>query len=384
MWGEVLWQCGERFCGNVGRGSVTLLVLGGCADMAAPLLKLLQSDKDVGAVTLADINASKAELLAVECGPRFSAVGCDATDREKVLGVMRGHDAVVCYVGPFYRFEKPLAACAIETGVPYVSIADDYDAYLDVITLEEAARNAGVKILTGFGNSPGLTQMLARKGYNEVANPFRISINWCAGSSEQVGPSNLMHLFHIFNGTTLQWVGGREVRVKTGAGGKWVEFPVPVGRARVFYTGHAESVSLPRNLPGLEEVTLHGGVKPAYIVRLVKLMSALRLILTHSRRARLARFFHRFEKWFSSPGLDQSVGRVEVYGRENGRIVQKTFTYAGHIAEITSLPAYLAAKWLCLGKFNDKPGGVYAPERLLDRPDEFLDQLRALGLKIWP
>ncbi len=360
-----------------------LLVLGGCADMAAPLLKLLGEDQDVAAVTLADINVAKAAALSAECGPRFSAMRCDATDPATVCAAMRGHDATICYVGPFYRFEKPLAACAVETGVPYVSIADDYDAYLEVITLDESARKAGVKILTGFGNSPGLTQLLARKGYNEVQNPFRISVNWCAGSSEPVGPSNLMHLFHIFNGTTLQWMGGREVRVKTGAGSKWVEFPPPVGRARVFYTGHAESVSLPRNLPGLEEVTLHGGVKPAYIVQLVKLMSDLRLTSSHLRRARLARFFHPLENWFSSPGLDESVGRVDVYGKNNGQVTQKTFTYAGHIAEITSLPAYLAAKWLCLGKFNDKPGGVYAPEKLLDQPDEFLDHLRSLGLKMW-
>lgn len=360
------------------------MVLGGCADMATPLLRLLRQDEEVRTVTLADINLCKAEALAAECGPRFSPVRCDATDHGQVTSLIKDHDVVLCYVGPFYRFEKTLAAYAIEAGVHYVSIADDYDAYLDVITLEEAARAAGVKILTGFGNSPGLTQILARKGYNEVTDPFRISVNWCAGSNEQVGPSNLMHLFHIFNGTTLQWMGGKEVRVKTGGGGKRVQFPEPVGAARVYYTGHAESVSLPRNLSGLDEVTLHGGVKPEYIVRLIRLMSLLRMLSSHSKRAALARFFHRFEKWFSSPGLDQSVGRVEIWGRENGRTVQKAFTYAGHIADITSLPAYLAAKWLWLGKFDSKPGGVYAAERLLDHPDAFIEQLRALGLKMWP
>jgi saccharopine dehydrogenase-like NADP-dependent oxidoreductase len=295
---------------------------------------------------------------------------------------MRGQDVSLSYIGPFYVFESRMACCAIEAVVPYVSIADDYDAYLEVIKLDDAARGAGVKILTGFGNSPGITQVLARKGFNEVPGARRISVNWCAGSSESVGVSNLVHFFHIFQGTTLQYFSGKEVPVRTGDGKKRVEFPEPIGRTPVYYTGHAESVSLPRNLPGLAEVTVHGGVKPNYIVGLVKFMSAFGWFSTHQRRVRFARFFHRIEHWFTSPGLDKSVGRVEVHGSQEGKPVQKYFTYVGHIAEITSIPAWIAAKWLVQGRFNGMPGGVYAPERLLEDPGPFIAALREMGVEI--
>lgn len=359
-----------------------VLVLGGCADMAVPLLPLLKADPDVQEVVLADINEAKARMLAAKYGSKFRGAACDARHHESVVQLMRGNDVTVSYIGPFYVFESKMARCAIEAKAPYVSIADDYDAYLDVINLEEAARDAGVKVLTGFGNSPGITQILARKGYNEVPNPRRISVNWCAGSSESVGVSNLMHFFHIFHGTTLQWFDGKEIPVKTGDGKKWVEFPAPIGRTPVYYTGHAESVSLPRNLPGLTEVTLHGGVKPNYIVGLVKFMNRLGWFSTHERRAAFARFFHRIEGWFSSPGLDKSVGRVEVYGSQDGKPVHKYFTYVGHIAEITTIPAWIAAKWIVQGKFADLPGGVYAPERLLENPDSFIDALREYGVEM--
>jgi len=357
-------------------------VLGGCADMAVPLLRLLAEDAEVEAVVLADLNADKAARTAAGLGAKFQGQGCDANDGESVVRLMRGNDVSICYVGPFYVFESKMARCAIEAGVPYVSIADDYDAYLEVVKLDDAARQAGVKILTGFGNSPGITQVLARKGFNEVPEARRISVNWCAGSSESVGVSNLIHLFHIFNGTTLQRFDGKEVAVRTGTGKKWVEFPEPIGRTPVYYTGHAESVSLPRNLPGLEEVTLHGGTKPNYIIGLVKLLSALGLLSTHARRVRLARFFHHIEHWFATPGLDKSVGRVEVYGSRSGRPVRKEFTYSGHIAEITTIPAWIAAKWLVQGRFADKPGGVYAAERLLENPDSFIAALRGMGVEI--
>lgn len=358
------------------------LVLGGCADMAVPLLKRLHEDDAVSGVIVADLDEAKAKRLAEGCGGKFTGRYCDAADASGVIGLMRGCDVAVCYIGPFYRFERALAACAIEAGVHYVSIADDYDAYLDVITLDEAARQAGVKILSGFGNSPGITQVLAAKGYHALDRPRRIHVNWCAGAGESVGASNLMHLFHIFEGSTLQWKDGKEVRVQTGTCPKRVTFPEPIHDAIIYYTGHAESVSLPRNLPGLEEVTLHGGTKPHYIVTLLKLMRATGAFKTHQRRAALARFFHRVESWFPSGGLDKSVGRVDIIGEKNGREVCLSYSYVGHIADITSMPAYLAAKRLCEGAYDALPGGVYAPERLLKAPDDFLDGLKELGVDI--
>lgn len=351
--------------------------------MARPLIRLLREDAEVKRVVLADINVEKARALAAENGNKFEAALCDARDEKAVTSLMRGNDVVFGYVGPFYVFERPMARCAIAAGTHYVSISDDYDAYLEVITLEEEARRAGVKILTGFGNSPGITQILSRKGYNDLPGVDRINVHWCAGSDEDVGPSNLTHLFHIFNGTTLQTIGGREVRVKTGAGKKLVEFPQPIGKNYVYYTGHAESVSLPRNLPGLVEATLHGGTKPHYIIKLLKLLRVLGLIRTHRRRAAMARFFHKIEGWFASKGIDKSVGRIDVFGRKDGRVLYKYFTYVGHIAEITSIPAYVAARWLAQRRFDGLPGGVYAAERLLEKPDAFIAEMKKLGVEIF-
>lgn len=362
-----------------------MVVLGGCADMAVPLLARLRDDDAFTEVRLADIHEKTAQQTAKRFGEKFKAAYCDACNSEQVVEVLTGFDIAACYIGPFYRFEEPLAACAIKAGVHYVSIADDYDAYLGVITLDDAARAANVKVLTGFGNSPGITQILAAKGYNALEHPERIHINWCGGADESVGPSNLMHLFHIFHGDTLQWVDGKEVRVRTGTGRKRVAFPEPIGNAWIYYTGHAESVSLPRNLPGLHEVTLHGGVKPHYIVTLLKIMRTLGAFDSHKRRAALARFFHRIESWFPSGGLDKSVGRVDVFGSAEAGETNVSYSYVGHIAEITSLPLYLAAQWLGTGKFNHQPGGVYAPERLLNDPDmvdEFIQGLQELGVDI--
>jgi saccharopine dehydrogenase-like NADP-dependent oxidoreductase len=195
--------------------------------------------------------------------------------------------------------------------------------------------------------------------------------------------TNLMHLFHIFNGTTLQTFRGKEIPVPTGEGRKMVEFPYPMGWLPVYYTGHAESVSLPRNLPGLEEATLHGGVQPPYIPTLVKTLSKTGMFKTHERRRKAAEFFYKIEGMFAAGGLDKSVGRIDVYGMHEGKAVYRYYTYIGHIAVLTAVPAVQAACWLEDNKFKGKPGGVYSGDRLLDKPDEFLSELISRGLEIY-
>jgi len=359
-----------------------VLLLGGAGDMALEALRELAREEDcVQSVTVADLNEAKAEAACQEAGlsERGQVTVHDLTDAAWLRKAMQAHDVTLGFAGPFYRLERPLAEVSLDAGKPYVSIADDYDAYLSVWELEGKAKDAGVKILTGWGNSPGITQMLAREGYNQLSHPRKVHVQWAGGSNEDVGATNLMHLFHIFNGTALQTVEGREQPLPAGKAMKRVVFPEPVGELPVYTTGHAESVTLPRNLEGLEEATVHGGVHPPYIAKLAKLLSALGLFKNHQRRVLLARFFHKIEGVFAAGGADKSVGRVDVYDESGDRFIG---TYVGHIARLTALPAVQAALWLHEGRFDEKPGGVYSPERLLEDPVPFLDALIEKGVDI--
>jgi saccharopine dehydrogenase-like NADP-dependent oxidoreductase len=249
-----------------------ILFLGGAGEMGASMLELMKAEEDIRCVTVTDLDEQKALTRSRAAGDKFSGMRMDVTRHEALVRAMKQHDLTLSYVGPFYRFEKPVAQAAIEAGVDYVSIADDYDAYLQVDQLEEQARRAGVKILTGFGNSPGLTQILARKGCLAMDCPKRIAVNWAGGANEAVGPANLLHVLHLMSGKTLQWRDGREQYVPCGGGKKMVEFPPPIGRIPTWYTGHAESVSLPRNMEGLDYVSVHGGVVPPFDFQLVALL----------------------------------------------------------------------------------------------------------------
>ncbi len=198
-----------------------------------------------------------------------------------------------------------------------------------------------------------------------------------------MGPANLLHLFHLFTGQTLQWRDGHEQYVPCGKGRKVVDFPPPIGRLPVFYTGHAESVTLPKSLPGLMFASVHGGVKPVFDVKTVRFLALLGLTKTHARRQRLFNTVKPILPLFQSKSApDKSVGYVEVWGKNKGKEKRVHYTYVGHIAHITSAPCLQAAVWLNNGAFKDLPGGVYAPERLIKDPGKFLNELQAGGVEM--
>lgn len=356
-------------------------VLGGCGDMAVVAVRLLNNEPDVEEILIADLNLKKAEKFAEEIGAKARAAGVDAMKPETVTEAVRGYDVALGFIGPFYMFEKKIIGACIEAKTPYVSICDDFDAYLEAASLNDAARQAGVTIIAGLGNSPGITNVLAKKGYQSMDEPKKLHIQWAGGSNEAIGLANIKHVLHIFSGHTLQWKNGQEVRVKTGADRRVVEFPEPIGKLPVFYTGHAESVSVPRNLPGLDEVTLHGGTHPAYISRLATIVGLLGLSKTPKRRDRLANFFLPIESAgiFSKGGVDKSVFRIDAYGKKDGKDAHHWYTGVGHIADITSIPAVEGALMIARGELNNP--GVHAAESALD-PADFLPRLEKRGIDL--
>ena len=354
-----------------------VVILGGCGDMAKVAVNLLLAEADVTELIIADLNVKKAEEIAAASGKKAKAIKVDAASHESVVAAVKGCDVALGFIGPFYKFEKKIVDACIDAGTPYVSIMDDYDAYLDVITLDEKAKKAGLTMICGLGNSPGITNILAKKGYQSMDAPERINIQWAGGSNEDVGPANVRHVLHIFAGTTLQWLDGKEVRVKTGTNRKIVEFPEPMGKLPVYYTGHAESVSVPRNLKGLKEVTLHGGIHPPYIARLATFFGNIGLSNTPQKRDTLAKILVPIEGLFAAGGVDKSVFRIDAYGTKSRQPAHHYYTGVGHIADITSIPAVEGALMIARGELK-KPG-VNAAEAALE-PADFLPRLEKRGI----
>lgn len=347
--------------------------------MGRQVCKELAAGTEVSEIAVADLDFGRAGEVAAGLGERALALKADVSDPAALAPVLKGFDAVVGCVGPFYRFEVPMARAAIAAGVRYVSLCDDFDAAMAVLDLDSEARRAGVTVLTGLGNCPGITNLCAARAARRMERLEEVRIAFTGDAQDAEGLANVEHALHMFTGEVAAHIDGRPARVRAGAGREVVEFPPPVGRVPVYYTGHAEPVTLPRFIPGLRTVTLKGGITPPWLSRLGKLLVFLRMTSTPKKRRKLAARLYKLRPYLGRGGLGVSSLRVDCAGVCGGLPSRASYTCVSPMAKMTAAPAAIGALLLAKGEIS-KPG-VFAPEGCVD-PDRFFPLLEARGVRV--
>jgi lysine 6-dehydrogenase len=332
-------------------------VLGGAGDMGARAVEVLAHFDEVDEVLVLDRDRGRGARLAEQLpGVRFAPL--DAEEPAAVVDALSGLDAAASALGPFYRFEVPMALAAIEAGVPYVSICDDHDATAAVLELDDRAREAGVTVLTGLGWTPGLTNLAVRELHDELGGLDVARVFWGATASDSSGHAVVLHTMHVFDGFVPVVREGITELVRAGGAREPVRFPAPLGQVVVSSVGHPEPVTLPRFLPGLRRVDLKGGLAEGYLDGLVRGLSGAHLLATDGRRRRLARVIEpllpALERF--SPPYAASAWRVD--GAHEGHTASRWGL--GHMADLTGTPLAVGALLLASGELAAP--GVLAPE----------------------
>jgi lysine 6-dehydrogenase len=360
-----------------------IVVLGGSGDMGSAAVRDLLTYTEVQRVTIAARNTAAAEKLAIALNDsRLAVQKVEATSHEDLVRVMQGHDVAAGALGPFYRFEKPLVEAALAAGVDYVSICDDHDATEAVLALDRKAVEKGRRILTGLGWTPGITNILARKGYDELENVESIQVYWAGSAGDSEGLAVILHTLHIFSGKVISFQNGGVVQIQAGSGRESIDFPAPLGKITVFHLGHPEPVTLPRYLPGAGEITLKGGLAENYLSTLAKMMATLGLTSTTRRKQRLGVLMKKMLPLFPTfENRNFSGARVDITGRRDGKKTRITYATVDRMRKLTGIPLSIGAYMMGQGKI--KRYGVYGPEaeRAID-PDDFLQELACRNIRV--
>lgn len=365
-----------------------VVVLGGAGDMGSAAVRYLCRDPRVSEVIIADRDVARASVVAgavqAEARAAVRVVGMDAMDPASVHRALAGAAVAAGALGPFYLFERRLVQAAIEAGVNYVSLCDDHDAAREALALDPEARQRGVTVITGLGWTPGLSNVLARVLSRRMGQAESVRIAWAGSSGDSRGYAVVLHTLHIFTGQVPTFRDGQLAWVAAGSEPEQVPFPPPLGPVEVRHVGHPEPLTLPAHLPGVQEVSLKGGLTEALLNRLAVLFGRSGLAATPARRHRLGRAVKPL-----LPALERIGPRgpalsglyVRVRGRVNGRPEELTATAVGHMAELTALPLALGAALVGTGAAR-RPG-VHPPEAdgLLDH-EAFIAELRRLGLQL--
>lgn len=342
----------------------------------------LASKESVEELLIADYDLAAAEELAQKLGDKCRAVKVDANDHAGMVETIRGFDVAMGTIGPFYKYEKKVAAACIEAGVNYVSICDDYDAAIGFMALDEEAKKAGVTAISGVGWTPGITNVFARLGADQLDEVEEIATAWACDPADTAGKAVTLHYMHAVTGMIPSYIDGRLKNIKAGSGLEQINFPPTVGPAGVFHAGHPEPVTIPRYID-CRTVTLKGCLTDKILVVLSNVVAAMGLTNTVRKKDILGGFFNLLLPYIeaiSKPAETCSACRTDVTGKKNGKWVHLAYGAAAHMDMLTCLPASVAVQMVGEGLVREK--GALAPEGCLP-PAEFLKRLAEGGIRLY-
>ncbi|MCD6196110.1 MAG: saccharopine dehydrogenase NADP-binding domain-containing protein, partial [Staphylothermus sp.] len=308
----------------------------------------------------------------------------DVNDTESLKKLMKESDVVLNAVGPFYRFGPKVLRTAIDAGIDYVDVCDDYDATIEMLNLAEDAVKNKVRALIGMGSSPGLSNVIARFAADYLLDEVHsIDIYHAHGGEPYEGPAVIQHRAHSMMIDIPIYLDGKIIYTKldTDLARKFeyeVEFP-EVGRYRVYLYPHPETITLPKYIRIKNRVTNLGLVLPpeyAYLIRaLVRagLFSDEEVEVNNIRiKARdfaIAYILKKRKEILERSGLTKPVGclMIVVEGIRKGDKYKYTFYSTAKglgMGEGTGIPLGLGG--ILMKENLIKEYGVYPPEAVID------------------
>jgi lysine 6-dehydrogenase len=242
---------------------VQFLVLGSGLQGSACAYDLLQSP-DVQRVRVADINLGEpAPFLKPHVGPRLEFVRLDVTDADATLAAMRGTSAVMSAV-PYY-FNGELAKLAVRAGVHFSDLGGNTEIVFEQKQLHNEAVARGVSVVPDCGLAPGMVNILAQHGMDQLDRVERVKI-FVGGLPRDPKPPLNYQVVYSLEGmldyyTTPSWVlrDGQRTQVDALSEVEHVRFPEPLGELEAFHTAGGLSTMAFRyagQVPTMEYKTL--------------------------------------------------------------------------------------------------------------------------------
>ncbi len=359
-----------------------VISLGGAGAMGRYAVRDIASKDTVEKLTIADYNLAEAQNVAQGLGEKCDAVQIDANNHSQMVESIKGYDIALGSIGPFYKYEAKVVKACIDAGVNYVSICDDYDACAAALELDAEAKAAGLTMISGCGWTPGVTNVLARRGSAEFDDLMEVAVAWGAHAGDTEGKAVTLHTIHILTGVVPSFWDGRTVWVAAGSGQERLRFPDPVGEIYVYHVGHPEPVTIPRYF-NVGTVTLKGGLVEEYLTQLGKIVNKLHLTRSVRQKDIIGGIINAalpyLEKLGAPPEM-ASACRVDLTGKKNGKWQHIALGAVAHMDLLTGLPLSIAGQMIAEGKVAEK--GVMGPEAALN-PDEFISRAIDGGIKFF-
>jgi lysine 6-dehydrogenase len=375
-----------------------MLVLGAGLQGSACAYDLLQND-EVTEVRLADIDIGHLpHFLAPYSGKRLIPTPLDVRDSEAVQALMRESDAAMSAI-PYY-FNLDLARHAANAGVHFCDLGGNTDIVFEQKKLDAVARKKGITIIPDCGLAPGMVNILAQHGIDQLDSVDELRI-FVGGLPQNPEPPLNYQIVYSLEGvldyyTTLSWVvrNGKREQVKALSEIEPVHFDSPVGELEAFHTAGGLSTMAFRyegKIPTMEYKTLRypGHAKIMEAIRDLGLLELepvdVKGIKVAPRDVAVAAMGPRLRK---EKGKDLVALRVIVKGKKSGESKTIDYELVDFYDEKKDISAMMRTTGYSLSitgqmqaRGEVKPAGVHTPDECIPA-GRYIDELRKRGIDI--
>lgn len=224
------------------------VMLLGVGAIGTVIAKHLAGHRAIEALTLSDMDTTRAERLARELGSdRISVERLDAADPQALARGLRGYGLVVNAVLP--RFNGAIMDAALAAGSDYMDLAGGED---DQFGRGEAWKKAGRVALHGMGEDPGISNVFTRWAADRLDEVEDIRVR-----DGEFSESNEFPLACLFSTETFieeavspaRYFENGEWKVLPAWSNREIyPFPEPVGPQPIYNMSHEEVDTLPRTI----------------------------------------------------------------------------------------------------------------------------------------
>ncbi|WP_162240187.1 saccharopine dehydrogenase NADP-binding domain-containing protein [Rathayibacter sp. Leaf296] len=234
-----------------------VLILGGAGFQGSRAARLLASRPEVNAVVLGDLSREAAETAAARLGEKAIGIRVDALDSDALAASFAEHapDVVLNCAGPF-RYTGPAALrAAIRSRVNYVDLLDDEQVVDDFLAMSDDAAAAGITAVTGFGFTPGMSNILGRHLADQLDVVEELHWTYLVNATRTVAPHLMGHRVQLFGPDAKMIRDGDIVSVPGGSQEIEIDWG-RYGRTSATTCTHPEPMLAHRYFPGIRRAVI--------------------------------------------------------------------------------------------------------------------------------
>jgi saccharopine dehydrogenase-like NADP-dependent oxidoreductase len=363
---------------------MNVLLLGGIGGVSLDASVDIVQRGGYDRILLADGDLERARKLAPVIGlPEEQVLQVDANDQDALVELMRGFDVVMNGLPKLLAPE--VLRAALDVGCHVVDLGSPT---ADLEIYDQDAREAKISYVAGCGATPGITNMMALRGVEQLQHVEQINVNFAAFRSFGLSPALIHTTLWEFDPEIVERAYYEEdvfTSVPPFSGERVVYFPEPIGAQAVYFVPHGETRTFPRTLHPKRVYTR--GCFPPRVMRFLRVIleygfyrtAPIQIKDTHIEpRQLLTEYLLQVPE-----GNQQDVWGygllVEVLGTRDGEWLQfdyhsthpgmEVWGVPGAYSKNVALPLAVGVQLLMEGRQRDY--GVAAPEAMFQSAEFF-------------